>query len=386
MEIIKIIFFCYIIICSTLFAYLLFVNRKLIIIWNTLIPTVASGLVGLTLTLYFGLSDENKQTHFRQEFWGKFIPAIATGLTASTALLWFSLDKEKIEITFPANLIYHRASGDVIENVDIKYKTFYGCKPYQIRKYIKIAPEYNPNLGKSYAQLECANNVIFLETLTLLFSAFESPVGGMVHRGWGGSAINPLYKSKIPIGGDVIDPFIYSTFTRIPEKSLKICKFSDSLKSQLSPDVQEIFSQLDEKKVIETLQLNLMYIPKSTIIKINCDRNLPGKEILFHNSFCKVLIYIFRSGGSIGLSRNWQWILGYDEEKSDEFETSENALYISAQFNKLRFGHPLMPKYKDWVNSLIKRLRSCLDSDMHLERCEKINLMYKDEIKHFCKQ
>ncbi len=93
------------------------------------------------------------------------------------------------------------------------------------------------------------------------------------------------------------------------------------------------------------------------------------REILLKNPFVRISIAIQGLGGSMGLG-DYQWYLGFDRKKSEEFWSEHFEVKCEAKFEKLRSGHPEMPRYKQWVESMFAEVQYQLDENERLKRAK----------------
>lgn len=218
-----------------------------------------------------------------------------------------------------------------------------------------------------------SKDIFFLEVLTLLFtSPPEEPVDPLMHY--------LIHKTEDP------------SLQHFPEQTLTWEKFTSKyLKKYCGPEINKLYSQIEDPNLFELLEIREMCLPKGTEIKFAFDVTVKGinfknaiRSIGFKNDFCEVRITIFRDEGSRGLGE-WKWILEYDDDKADEYWTSRQKVYLFAKFNRFRSGHPDMPKYKEWVNSMFDRLHSCLDSEQQLKMARERHHLYRDDINNYFK-
>lgn len=371
------VFIVLMIIEGLIFTYLFILNIKADVICRSFVPTMASGIVGVCITFWTSKKYEDRQT-LTEQFEKKIIPSLFIGLTLSLFTLWFSLTKEKIEITIPAYIVTDYNTGESLEKCDAKYERFFGSKSYQIRRYVKYTP-YVISSKYGFGKHVYPHDVIFLETLTLLFSACQQDEDlGMIIP-----SINPGYDVSGIGGIYLVNPITSSPFTRIPKQSLRRIKLSEELKKQFSEDVQEIYTQLEDIDVLNLFGLNDMYLSKETEIEIKCDN--VNRTINFKNKFCDVEIKICDFGNYAGLSNDWQSILGYENKEDRRYLTSKTAIIFKAEFSKRRSGHPDMSQYQEWIKAIIERLNICLNSELRLKTAKEKYFLHKTEIDTFSK-
>ncbi len=128
-------------------------------------------------------------------------------------------------------------------------------------------------------------------------------------------------------------------------------------------DLLSAFSNIKETRVP----------PKTKVDFIITERK---REMILENPFVKVTITINNSGGSLGLG-DYRWLLGYDNKRSNEFWSEHFRVNCNAKFEKLKSGHPEMPKYEQWVEVMFAEVQHLLDEKEQLKRAHE----YRDLIK-----
>jgi hypothetical protein len=247
----------------------------------------------------------------------KLFPALAIGITGAFFTLWLSLKEEDIKMQFPATLIYHVKSGEALEKCDEKYQTLYGSKFYQIRRYLK-APISNHDI-KCFERHE---DILFLETLALLFTSPPEIVNDQIFPHF-------LHNTEDP------------ALRYFPNQTLSWQEFvSRYLKNNGRSEIIELYTNLPPS-TFDLGYIKEMCFPKGTTIKFAYDIIIKGviyknaiRKISLKNDFCEVNIVIRNIEGVRGLGE-WKWILGYDDDKSNEYWSSSQRVYLTAKFNKL---------------------------------------------------
>jgi hypothetical protein len=104
-------------------------------------------------------------------------------------------------------------------------------------------------------------------------------------------------------------------------------------------------------------------------------------EILIKNEFVGLTIksqysmYMRSLGG-------YRTLMGYSWEQESDFATVQYIVSIQAEFDRLRSGHPKMPKYKNWVNQIISQLRAKLDEEI-LWPDTRQNYLFRKQLEQF---
>jgi len=92
-------------------------------------------------------------------------------------------------------------------------------------------------------------------------------------------------------------------------------------------------TQLVESIEPKAYDIMNMTLPKETKLLVECTTY--SRAIRLVNKFCKSTITGQQSYGRRGLGE-WQWLLGYNESKSNQFWSSILAVNLHAEFEKLR--------------------------------------------------
>ncbi len=298
------------------------------------------------LLVYLGFQNRNSEA-----LRSKVFPAIAIAVIGGLFTIWFSLKEEKIKISFPSTLMYHEKSGEALEKCDQRYKLQYGGKLALFSSIIQAPPKDDSSF------LTLSSDILFVETLTLLFTS--------------------RHQESLGLTGHIISYTKDPSFRDFPNQTLSWQDFSLKYKDKWRSEIKELFAKLEDPNIFGILGIREMCFPKGTTIKIVCDRI--NRNISLKNDFCEINIKIYGDNFYRGLGE-WKWILGYDDDKDNEFWTSNMMVYLSAKFSRFLSGHPDMPKYKRWVNLLFDRLRSCLDNEQQLNASREKYHLYKNDI------
>jgi hypothetical protein len=354
----------YVIIMGAWTVYLCFMNRDADIFWEKIVPTLVLGTIAAFFALWFGSGSEKSQ--IIGVFYKTILPSLVIGVTGAFLALLFGLKEEKKVIQFPTTITTQIKSGKVLEKYDKKYDKLYGCRWYQARRYIKPLQEQKETIVKCYTHEQSGlhdeifySDITFLETLGILFNLRDERWEVSEGQGY-----------PWPITDQLFSGHLY-TIT-----------WHDFISKYLStnrPEIKELCSQIDDPN-IAIIVGNELFLPKGTNISATCKKY--SGNIKIKNDFCVVNIETCFLTGSMGLGE-WRWILGYDEEKSNEYYVWKNNIYLSVKYNKFRSGHPDMPKYKKWVESLFDRLHFCLDSTQQLEKARETHHYYKAEVDNY---
>lgn len=100
-------------------------------------------------------------------------------------------------------------------------------------------------------------------------------------------------------------------------------------------------------------------------------------EVRLSNPFVRVSITVQSHSGGGGLGRIGDVCgLKPDRETGERHTHRSWTLALHADFEPLRSGHPDMPKYKEWVETMFSQLRGELDAE---ERWRRLRAEYQFE-------
>ncbi len=91
------------------------------------------------------------------------------------------------------------------------------------------------------------------------------------------------------------------------------------------------------------------------------------RKLVFTNPFVEVSVTIRPRGGSIGVG-DFAWLLSYDKKKSKEFWSESFDVNCNADFRKMKCGHPEMPRYRRWVETMFDEIQYLLDDTQRMQR------------------
>ena len=108
-----------------------------------------------------------------------------------------------------------------------------------------------------------------------------------------------------------------------------------------------------------------MKVPPKTTVGIETSKY---KKMLFlKNPFAEISIEFTKRSGSVGLG-DYQWLLGYGDKKNAEFWSEHFEMVCEVKFERLRSGHPEIPRYKKWVQTMLEEVRYQFDDEKRLIR------------------
>lgn len=120
-----------------------------------------------------------------------------------------------------------------------------------------------------------------------------------------------------------------------------------------------------------------MAIPEGTEVSAQVDspkRDFPQTTLLLENNFVRARISLSYNGGVRGIGY-LKPLVSYPQEQEERFWTAQYATIISVELNPLVEGHPEMPRYRRWVETIVHELQDELDVQKHWERARESYLL-----------
>jgi len=108
-----------------------------------------------------------------------------------------------------------------------------------------------------------------------------------------------------------------------------------------------------------------MNVPPET--KVGIETSTYKKMLSLKNPFVEISITFNRRGGSVGLG-DYQWLLGYDNKKNNEFWSEHFEVVCEAKFEKERSLHAEMIRYKRWAETMFAEVQYQFDDKSRLKR------------------
>jgi len=137
--------------------------------------------------------------------------------------------------------------------------------------------------------------------------------------------------------------------------------------------LKELFPQSLIMKEVPGMSFNLP--PKTAVVPEPGDI---GLAITFKNPFATVRIGIRKSEVWDGVGEGVRRLCQMEDDGRDRYRTIGFIIKMSAQFERLRTGHPEMPKYKEWVDTMFTATRNDCDSDLRWKSLlETYQIFYK---------
>ncbi|MGB8226233.1 MAG: hypothetical protein WCE45_05135 [Sedimentisphaerales bacterium] len=281
----------------------------------------------------------------------KALPALAIAVMGVLFTIWFSLKSENIGLQFVSTLFFHKSDKKPLDEL---YKDQYDFGGDQfdigllnfIDKYIEQNQELNKAVfdnGGDEKITQFYHDMVFIKLLSRFF---------WMYADWWDININSVRRgNSLSSETQAVKPISASS-------SLEWKNFLGALDA--NDNLYKLLSSFSED-----FHIKKMTVPPKT--KVNFITSEYRRVIILENPFVKVSITIDKSGGSIGLG-DYKWLLGYDNKKSEEFWSEHFKINCKAEFEKFRSGHPEMPKYKKWVETMFAEIQYQLDEEKRLKR------------------
>jgi len=300
-------------------------------------------LIGVTAYIAF-------QNRNSEALRSKVVPGIAIVLVGACFTIWFSLKSETISRQFTSTLFFHKQDKLPLDEY---CKDDYKFGGYQFRiellHFIKDRIEQDEELKKATFNSDRNKIEEFYHDLVLvkLLSRFS-----WMYADWWDVQLDSVRRGRsFTSSVSPVKP-IASSMTLKLEDYLETLDSNDKLRKLL-----ELFlEQYPNKKIT---------LPPKT--KVGILKSEYTKALLLTNPFVRVSIAVDGRGGSIGLG-DYQWFLGYDRKESENFWSEHLRVRCEAKFERFRSGHPEMPKYKRWVETMFAEVEEQLGDEKRLER------------------
>lgn len=291
--------------------------------------------------------------------WGennqKKIILTAMAMVAACITLYFTLQPESRSMSFEKTFVFDKWTRFPLHE---EYKTFVTAfsggsnmewtTRYLVQEALKAYPSLaeNSEIAKDNDNIKIGTNLYreILQWEIIDSLCFQLPIDERgVKNSWTGSG-----------------------FCKIA--GLKSCKikrtalsgfFSENLLSQIPTTISfNEFSDFD--------------VPAGTKLTTS-----PDKIQLTH-PFFRVMIAINKNaGGSFGIS-HMKRLLQYSTKDNWRYWRSSYTLNLSSDFSSIRIGHPLMPKYRKWVDLLFDHLNNDFNTERHWEIAKEEYLLYQN--------
>ena len=312
--------------CVGLFAisiWLLYLNRSSETIWSKVIPAFVIGLIGIFFTIWFSTKSESDDTRFNY------------------TLYFNKVDKKPLDEHYNKQHVYGGAQ------YDIKLRNFINTKL--------------PEMGFNKSEFEKEGEKIIEFYFDLAFVKLISNFFAIYPESW------DIYIDSTRRG---------NSLTRVrkvnkPELQLVTLKWNDFL-DLLDPQYS-LYKLLNDFS--QDFWIKEMKVPPKTTVGIKTIKY--KKTLSLKNPFAEIYITFNRRGGSVGLG-DYQWLLGYENKKNMEFWSEHFEVVCEVKFERLRSGHPEMPRYKKWAQTMLEEVQYQFDDKKRLIRARD----YRDLSRH----
>ena len=301
------------------------------------------------VTAYLAFQNRNSEA-----LRSKVMPAIAIAVVGALFTIWFSLKSENIELKFTSTLFFHKLDKRPLDDhLDSLHDGRLKLGGYQftneLPKFIRDHLEKDSGLNKAKFNENSEEIKEFYHNMLLI---------KLIHHFYW------MYSGRWDITVDSVrrGTGMLSSSQSVSEKP----EPNDSLKWKdlLSTKQQNSFYNLltDFSGVAIGKE---MKVPPET--KVNFIITEYKKKIILKNPFVEVSVTIDKHSGSTGLG-DYQWLLGYDNKRNEEFWSEHFKVSCRAEFEKFKSGHPEMPKYERWVKTMFAEVQYQLDEKEQLKR------------------
>jgi hypothetical protein len=302
--------------------------------------------VGLLIAISIWLVWLNRAS---ETMWAKVIPAIA-GLIVTLSTIYFTTKSESIDTQlFNYTLYINKADKKLLDEHYSKQHAYGGAQfDVTLRNFIdKKLSEMGLDKIDFEKNGEKVKDFYFDLAFIRLFSRFF----------W-------LYADSWDININSVrqgDSFTSSLTLNKPAPPCISLKWEGLLET-LDPNdsLSRLLVDFSQKFWIKEMK-----VPPKT--KVGIETSTYKKTLSTKNPFAQISITFYQRGGSVGLG-DYQWLLGYDNKKNNEFWSEHFEVACEAKFERLRSGHPDMPRYKRWVKTMFAEIQDQLDDEQRLKR------------------
>ncbi len=295
--------------------------------------------------VYVGFQNRNSEA-----LRSKVIPGIAIVLVGALFTIWFSLKSESVDLQFISTLFFHKSDKRPLDE-HCRDEHRFGGRQFNIilLNFISNRIEQDPELNKAVFNkdmnkiTEFYHDLVFIKLLSRFFWMYVDSWDIQINSVRRGSSFT---SSVSPIK---------------PTPDYNSLEWKDFLETLDNNDnFHQLLSSFSKRYFIKK-----MTIPPKT--KVDFITSKYSRTLILTNPFVRVSITIDKRGGSIGLG-DYQWFLGYDNKKSEEFWSEHFEVNCKAKFEKLRSGHPEMTRYRRWVETMFTEVQDQLDDEKRLKR------------------
>ncbi len=284
-----------------------------------------------------------------ETIWPKIIPVFVIGLIGIFFTIWFSTKSESIDLQFNYTLYFNKADKKLLDEHYSKQHAYGGAQfDITLRNFIdRKLTEKELNKINFNKDGDKVKDFYF----DLVFIKLSSRFYWLYADWW------DIYITSIRRG----DGFETSVSANKPDPPCISLKWNDFLEALDSND--GLYGLLDDFS--QKFWIKEMKAPPET--KINIETSTYKKTLSMKNPFTEISITFNKHGGSVGLG-DYQWLLGYNNKKNGEFWSEYFEVVCKAKFERLRSGHPEMPRYKKWVQTMFEEVRYQFDDQKRLIR------------------
>lgn len=278
----------------------------------------------------------------------KILPALIIGMVGAVSTIYFSLEGEKIERHFSSTLFFHKGDKLPLDRY-CKNNNLIGGNQFDIGlcNFLCSRVTGSSDLSKgAIGNPETGyHDIAFLQ----LLSRFS-----WVYADWWDVSLNTVRR------GDSVQSIVGPVE---PVSNISSVELKDLLNGM---DENSTFCKLlrgfAEETTMETIK-----VPPQTAVKFIDSRY--SRTLVFRNPFAEVSINIRATGGGLGLG-DYRWLLGYDEKMDKEFWGGCMRVTCKANFEQFKSGHPDMPRYHRWVDTMFEEIAYQLDDEQRLKRAK----------------
>ena len=300
---------------------------------------VCVGLIAISIwLLYLNRSSET--------IWSKVIPAFVVGLIATFFTIWFSTKSESIGTQFNYTLYFNKTDKKLLDEHYSKQHAYGGAQfDVNLRNFIdkKLVEKELDKINFNEDGKKVKDFYFDLAFIKLLSRFY------WLYADWWDIHINSIRR------GDGFETSISANKPSLPCIPLKWESLLDT--SNSSHGLLNDFSQ--------EFWIKEMKVPPKT--KVGIKTSTDKKILSLKNPFAEISIIFNKRGGSVGLG-DYQWLLGYDNKKNNDFWSEHFEVVFEAKFERLRSGHPEMPRYKRWAQTMLKEVQYQFDDEKRLIR------------------
>lgn len=311
-------------------------------------------IIALAIIIYLWIQNRSSEL-----LASKILSAIGVALFAILSALIFSFKSEEKSLEFVSTLFFHKSDKKPLDDyLREDGRLRFGGYQFDIKllNFIRNRIEKEQELKKAEFNKDSKKIVGFYHNMILI--KLIDQFFWMYSARWDTN----IYSVRRGTSEEK-NSYVDSTETPPDYDSLNWETLLNTEQQNTFYDILSAFSNIKETKVP----------PKTKVRFIITEHK---KEIVLKNPFVKVTIAINNSGGSSGLG-DYKWLLDYDNRKSEEFWSAHFMINCNAKFEKLKSGHPDMPKYKQWVEVMFAEVQYQLDEKEQLKRAHE----YRDLIK-----